>query len=202
MIVNINDIKVKKRVRKDLGDIQALKESLQRYGLISPITINDKNELIAGERRLEAAKSLGWATISAQVVKTENKIQLLEMELEENNQRKEFTHDELMEGYKALEKLKNPSLFKKILNAIKEFFTCSQEKSAIQKQAKIKSSFYLAMLLPLGILLEVLTVVLYKTAVISSIVRLFIDLILVVVMAVGLIFLIRTIILKRNNRNK
>ncbi|HBG35456.1 MAG TPA: chromosome partitioning protein ParB, partial [Treponema sp.] len=33
MIVAIADIKIKKRIRKDLGDIDALMESLEQYGL-------------------------------------------------------------------------------------------------------------------------------------------------------------------------
>ena len=87
MLINIDEIKIKKRVRKDLGDIEALKDSLRRYGLLSPITINTKNELVAGQRRLESAKQLGWTTINANVVDAEDKIGQLEMELEENNQR-------------------------------------------------------------------------------------------------------------------
>ena len=58
MLVNIEDITVKKRVRKDLGDLEPLKDSLRRYGLLNPITLNAKKELIAGERRLQAAKAI------------------------------------------------------------------------------------------------------------------------------------------------
>lgn len=122
MLVNISDIKVKKRVRKDLGDLDALKDSLRRYGLLNPITIDNKNRLIAGERRLEAAKLLGWTNINAVVVNNISAVTKLELELEENNQRKEFTDAELLEGYKRLERLRNPSIFRKILNAIVRFF--------------------------------------------------------------------------------
>ena len=122
MLVNISEIKVKKRVRKDLGDLDALKESLRRYGLLNPITIDNKNRLIAGERRLEAAKLLGWTNINAVVVNNISAITKLELELEENNQRKEFTDAELLEGYKRLERLRNPSIFRKILNAIEWLF--------------------------------------------------------------------------------
>ena len=122
MLVNISEIKVKKRVRKDLGDLDALKESLRRYGLLNPITIDNKNRLIAGERRLEAAKLLGWTNINAVVVNNIAAITKLELELEQNNQRKEFTDAELLEGYKRLERLRNPSIFRKILNAIVRFF--------------------------------------------------------------------------------
>ena len=115
MLIKIEDIKVKNRVRKDLGDIESLKESLRRYGLLNPITVNAKYELIAGERRLEAAKALGWERINANVLDSSvTKVKQLEMELEENNQRKEFTDAELLEGYKRLQRLRNPNIFYKI----------------------------------------------------------------------------------------
>ena len=82
MQILISDIKIKKRVRKDLGDIEMLKESLSHYGLMNPITVNSQYELVAGHRRLEAAKSLGWSTIEAIVVDTKDKLLQLELELE------------------------------------------------------------------------------------------------------------------------
>lgn len=114
MIVPIDKIKIKKRVRKDLGNLDNLKESLRSYGLLNPITLNSKYELIAGERRLSAAKELGWTNIQANIVDNLTEIEQLEMELEENNQRKEFTDEELLEGYKRLERLRNPGFFYKI----------------------------------------------------------------------------------------
>ncbi len=123
MLVNIDDIKVKKRVRKDLGDINALKESLKLYGLLNPITLNSKYQLIAGERRLEAAKELGWTHINANILDNVNDVTALEMELEENNQRKEFTDEELMDGYTRLKHLQHPGFFRRIWNAIVSFFS-------------------------------------------------------------------------------
>ncbi|MBQ0162753.1 MAG: ParB N-terminal domain-containing protein [Treponema sp.] len=123
MLVNISEIKVKHRVRKDLGDIDSLKDSLRRYGLLNPITLDSKYRLIAGERRLEAAKALGWTNINAVIINNLTPLSKLELELEENNQRKEFTDEELLEGYKRLEKLRNPGFFRRILNALIEFFT-------------------------------------------------------------------------------
>lgn len=122
MQISIDSIKIKKRVRSELQDLEPLKDSLRRYGLLTPITINGNNELIAGNRRLEAARQLGWATIQANVVNTDNKITLLEMELEENTQRSDFSQEDLLAGYKKLEKLKNPSLFRRLLDAIIAFF--------------------------------------------------------------------------------
>ncbi|MDE7291644.1 MAG: ParB N-terminal domain-containing protein [Treponemataceae bacterium] len=122
MLVSINDIKVKRRVRKDLGNLEDLKNSLRRYGLLNPITLNGKYELVAGERRLEAAKAIGWTSINANILDNLSEISQLELEIEENNQRKEFTDDELLEGYKRLERLRNPSFFRRVWNAIKAFF--------------------------------------------------------------------------------
>ena len=136
MLINIDDIKIKRRVRKDLGDLENLKDSLRRYGLLSPITINSKNELVAGQRRLESAKQLGWTTINANVIDVEDKIGQLEMELEENTQRLPFTDEELLAGYNALEKLKNPPLHMRFINAIRNFFTCCNEKSNKTKEEK------------------------------------------------------------------
>ena len=131
MIVKIDDIKIKKRVRRDLGDLEALKDSLKQYGLMNPITLNSKYELVAGERRLEAAKSLGWERINAIVLdKNVDKLHQLEMELEENNQRKEFTDDGLLEGYKRLERLRNPSILMRILTFIANLFVAIAKKIA------------------------------------------------------------------------
>ncbi len=123
MLVKIEEIQVKDRIRKNLGDLTNLKESLKNYGLLNPITINGNKELIAGERRLQAAKELGWTTINATILENLSDAQKLEIELEENNQRKEFTEQELIEGYKRLESLRNPSFWKIILQKIKAFFS-------------------------------------------------------------------------------
>ena len=114
MLIAIKDIKIKKRVRKDLGDLENLKDSLRTYGLLNPITLNSRYELIAGERRLTAATQLGWTNIQANIVDNLTEVEQLEMEIEENNQRKEFTDQELLQGYMRLERLRNPGFFYRI----------------------------------------------------------------------------------------
>lgn len=122
MLVAIKDIKIKKRVRKDLGNLDDLKDSLRTYGLLNPITINSKYQLIAGERRLQAAKAIGWTNINANIIDNLSEVDELEMEIEENNQRKEFTQEELLEGYRRLEKLRNPGFFYRIFLFFKRLF--------------------------------------------------------------------------------
>ena len=122
MLVPIKDIKIKKRVRKDLGDLDNLKDSFRTYGLLNPITINSKYELIAGERRLQSAIQLGWTSINANIIDYLSEVEQLEMELEENNQRKEFTDEELMEGYKRLKRLQHPNIFYRIYLFFKHSF--------------------------------------------------------------------------------
>jgi ParB family chromosome partitioning protein len=122
MQVPINDIIVKKRIRRNMGDIDVLAESLKRHGQISPIVISKKNVLIAGGRRLEAAKSLGWRTINAVILDNSTELSRLQLEIEENTQRRDFTMDELADATKKLYRMQHPGFFRRLLNAIVRFF--------------------------------------------------------------------------------
>jgi ParB family chromosome partitioning protein len=121
MLIQIDQIKVRKRIRKDLGDLETLKDSMKRYGLLNPITLDTNKQLIAGHRRLESAKQLGWTSISAVLIDMPDEVSRMEMEIEENTQRHDFSSEELLNGYKRLEHLKHPGIFRIILNAIKRF---------------------------------------------------------------------------------
>ena len=122
MQVPIADIKVKRRVRKDLGDITSLADSLKKFGQISPIVITKKNVLVAGQRRLEAAKSLGWKTINAVIADVSGTLAKLEYEVEENLQRQAFSRQEEETARAKLYRLRNPGFFRRIINAIIAFF--------------------------------------------------------------------------------
>jgi ParB family chromosome partitioning protein len=120
--IPIEDIIVNKRIRKDMGDIEALAESFKCYGQITPIVINKKNVLIAGGRRLEAAKLLGWQSINAIIIDRTGELEQLEMELEENKYRKDFNDAEVAEAARKIYKLKHPPFFRRVINAIVRFF--------------------------------------------------------------------------------
>ena len=59
----VDSIKVGERIRKDMGDIQGLAKSMEDLGLLCPILIKPDGTLLCGQRRLLAAKLLGWTTI-------------------------------------------------------------------------------------------------------------------------------------------
>jgi ParB family chromosome partitioning protein len=120
--IPIEDIVVKKRIRRDMGDVTALAESLKRYGQISPIVINKNNVLVAGGRRLEAARALGWRTINAVITETSGPLSLLELEVEENIQRRNFTGEEESEALAKIYRLRHPGFFRRLFNAIAAFF--------------------------------------------------------------------------------
>ena len=122
MQIPVNEIIVKKRIRKNTGDIASLAESLKKYGQISPIVISKNKVLIAGGRRLEAAKQLGWRTINAVIHEATDKLKQLELEVEENIQRQDFSMEEFAEASKNIYRLKNPGFFRKIWDAIVRFF--------------------------------------------------------------------------------
>ncbi len=114
MQISVNSVVVKERVRTDMGDLTTLMDSMQKFGQMSPIVVTRKNELIAGHRRLLSARRLGWYTIDAVVVDRDSPADKLEMELAENVNRKDFSAEELVAGYRRLEKLRRPSVGRRI----------------------------------------------------------------------------------------
>jgi ParB family chromosome partitioning protein len=87
----VESIRVEHRFRQSVGDCRALAESMARVGLLHPIVITTDNRLVAGARRLEAARLLGWTDIPARMVFLDNPLQA---EFDENMQREPFTPEE------------------------------------------------------------------------------------------------------------
>jgi ParB family chromosome partitioning protein len=80
-------------IRTGLGNIDGLVRSLTSVGLLNPIIVRSRGtyfEVIAGHRRLEAAKRLGWRKITCQVVELDDH-QALESALVENVQQETMT---------------------------------------------------------------------------------------------------------------
>lgn len=95
MRAQVSEIKTLNRIRKDLGDLSPLVDSMRRVGQLQSILLDSDNRLICGYRRLEAAKALGWDSIEAKQIDVDSRHDLLLMEAEENISRKSFTSDEM-----------------------------------------------------------------------------------------------------------
>ena len=63
----IDSIRVGARHRTDLGDIDALAASIERQGLLQPITVTPDGDLVCGARRLAALRQLGHRQVSVWV---------------------------------------------------------------------------------------------------------------------------------------
>ena len=87
----IESIVIGMRTRKEMGDIGALAHSIQELGLLHPIVVDDKNQLIAGQRRLKACRSLGWETVPVHVVPLSD---IVRGEFDENVVRQDFLPSE------------------------------------------------------------------------------------------------------------
>jgi N6-adenosine-specific RNA methylase IME4 len=91
MKIPITDIKIGNRFRKDLGNLQELADSIEDVGLLQPVVINENNELVDGQRRIEAAKKAGWTEIPVYILNVED---IIKGELHANTVRKDFTTSE------------------------------------------------------------------------------------------------------------
>lgn len=97
----IADIVVGERFRQEMGDIAALANSISTFGLLQPIGVTSDNELVFGERRLRAAESLGWQTITASIIDIAS---IADGQYHENKLRKDFTCSERVALVKAIER--------------------------------------------------------------------------------------------------
>src|SRR5208283_4444418 len=89
-LLSTASIKIENRFRKHMGDLKPLMESIRALGLLHPIVVNEHHRLIAGARRLEACKRLGWTEIPSRVVNL-NELEL-RAEFDENFVRENLPH--------------------------------------------------------------------------------------------------------------
>ena len=103
----VADILANKYQPRKEFDEEALAElaaSIQEKGILQPVVVRkagEKYELIAGERRLRAAKKAGLSTIPA-VIKDVSDLESLELALIENIQRRDLNPIEEAQSYQSL----------------------------------------------------------------------------------------------------
>lgn len=107
--IPIESIRIVDRHRKDMGDLDDLAQSIEDLGLIHPVLLTGDRRLIAGQRRIEAVKLLGWddipAVIAAHLFDAADR---LCAERDENTCRKAMTPSELIALGLELEALERP----------------------------------------------------------------------------------------------
>ena len=92
--IKTNEIKIVSNPRIDFGNLEELKNSIKKIGIVTPLIINSKNELLSGERRLRAAQELGLETVPVKVEEKWNEEKQECWKLMENIQRKDLTVSE------------------------------------------------------------------------------------------------------------
>ena len=99
--------KYQPRKNFDKNSLEELTASIRESGIIQPIIVrpsedrNDKYELIAGERRWQAAQNAGLHEVPAAILNVDN-LKSLEFAIVENVQRKDLNPIEEAEGYQRL----------------------------------------------------------------------------------------------------
>ncbi|MEX0787683.1 MAG: ParB/RepB/Spo0J family partition protein [Anaerolineales bacterium] len=94
------------RTQFDPQELEELAESIRRHGVLQPVIVTRGRSdsaylLVAGERRLQAARRAGLETIPA-IVRSVTAQQHLELALIENLQRADLNPLEAAEGYRVL----------------------------------------------------------------------------------------------------
>ena len=106
-VLEVSKIMSVKNIRNEHDkDITELADSINRQGLINPITVmsvsGGKYRVIAGHRRLEAVKRLGLPHIECQVLEPMSEKDIVLTQLAENVQRKNMSAQELVDVFEEL----------------------------------------------------------------------------------------------------
>ena len=109
-LVNPFTIKVGERFRKNLGDLASLVRSIEALGFIHPIVLRaDGETLVAGQRRLEAAKLLGLTEVPVRLLDSVTDLDAyLKAERDENEERLDLSPSEKVAYGRPLEPVLRP----------------------------------------------------------------------------------------------
>ncbi|MEM3886512.1 MAG: ParB/RepB/Spo0J family partition protein [Candidatus Methanomethylicia archaeon] len=105
---SVNEIDISRLIhsknilRENLEELDELVQSIREHGLLNPLIVRAKDgmfEIIAGHRRFEACKRLGWTKIPCRVLEADDR-QAYEISLIENVQRQTLNPIEEAKAYK------------------------------------------------------------------------------------------------------
>jgi len=98
--MQIADIKIGPRFRRNLGDIASLAANIAAVGLMHRPAVRPDGTLIVGARRIAACKQLGWSEVPVHVIDLDA---IARGELAENTCRKDFLPSEIDDIRRAVE---------------------------------------------------------------------------------------------------
>lgn len=137
--IPIPQITVTNRIRKDLGDLTSLSQSIAEVGLLSPIIVTQDYTLLAGERRLTACKSLGMEEIPVIIVTAEEAEKQKLIELQENLLRKDFTREEEVLGGMELEQIETVKAQERMNNSGNQYTERGTENFPWGKKGEVRN---------------------------------------------------------------
>ena len=106
-LLQVSEIVQGKNIRSEKdSEIFELAESIERQGLINPITVQERDdgkyEVIAGHRRFEAIKRLGYPHVECNILDDLNEKEIILAQIAENCQRKQMSASELVDTFEDL----------------------------------------------------------------------------------------------------
>lgn len=119
--IPVDKIIIPERVREDMGNLEVLKESISKYGLLNPVQLDGDYNLISGHRRLQATKELGLSLIDACILKGLSKMERFEIEMQENIIRKNLSEAEMIRSEQIKIKLRKRPFYLMIWEWLKKF---------------------------------------------------------------------------------
>jgi ParB/RepB/Spo0J family partition protein len=121
MKLKIKDIKIGPRIRQRIGNLESLVKSMSELGQLQPVLVSPLGTLIAGQRRIEAAKRLGWTDIEAvESDSLDDAVRKLKAERDENKERAALAPSEMAALAKELRALEKPEAKKRKLSGLKK----------------------------------------------------------------------------------
>lgn len=115
------------RIRKEIGNLEPLQESIAAVGLINPLLIDERDNLVAGYRRLCACRNLGWQEVEVKIIEFGgDELGILDVEIAENFFRKDFSPQEILESERRrqqlVEKNRKKGWWERIRNWLRRLF--------------------------------------------------------------------------------
>ena len=139
----MSEIKLSSKYLRLETDVESLKRSIEKVGLINPLTINKENELLAGARRFKACEALGWNEVPVHVVDRQSLEQEL-ISIDENLVRKPLAGLEfekcLNRGREIYEEL-NPLANKIDVNKNEDGLSSEEKKKLKEEEENDRDSF-------------------------------------------------------------